>query len=92
MPALIIPALLWYRSLARRSRPVERYLDVAVRHPGSRGPARDDPRAVAAFRAAQSIPYRLAVYQGLAATFVAVAVIALGRSLAGSTPRRRAGC
>jgi len=82
LPALIIPALLWYRSLWRRSLPIERYLDVAVRHPGVRGPARDDPRAVSAYRAAQSIPYRLAVYQGLAATFIAVAVIAVGRSLA----------
>jgi len=82
LPAMIVPAWLWYRSLARRSLPIERYLDVAVRHPGVRGPARDDPRAVAAFRAAQSIPYRLAVYQGLAATFIAVAVVAVGRSLA----------
>jgi signal transduction histidine kinase len=82
LPALIIPALLWYRSLWRRSLPVERYLDVAVRHPGVRGPARDDPRAVSAFRAAQSIPYRLSVYQGLAVTFIAVAVVAIGRSLA----------
>jgi len=82
LPALIIPALLWYRSLWRRSLPIERYLDTAVRHPGVRGPARDDPRAVSAYRAAQSIPYRLAVYQGLAVTFIAVAVVAIGRSLA----------
>jgi signal transduction histidine kinase len=82
LPALIIPAALWYRSLWRRSLPIERYLDVAVRHPGVRGPARDDPRAVSAYRAAQSIPYRLAFYQGLAATFIAVAVVAVGRSLA----------
>jgi signal transduction histidine kinase len=82
LPALVIPAALWYRSLWRRSLPIERYLDVAVRHPGVRGPARDDPRAVSAYRAAQSIPYRLAFYQGLAATFIAVAVVAVGRSLA----------
>jgi len=82
LPAMIVPALLWYRSLARRSLPVERYLDVAVRHPGIRGPARDDPRAVSAYRAAQSMSYRLSVYQGLAATFIAVAVVAVGRSLA----------
>jgi signal transduction histidine kinase len=82
LPAMIVPTLLWYRSLARRTLPVERYLDVAVRHPGVRGPARDDPRAVAAYCAAQSISYRLAVYQALAATFIAVAVVAVGRSLA----------
>ena len=35
--------LLWYRSLRRRTRPIERYLDAAVRRPPSRGPAREDP-------------------------------------------------
>ena len=83
LPAMLLPALFWYRSLSRRTGAVERYLDAAVRHPGIRGPAREDPRAVAAYRAAQSIPYRLAVYQALAATFIAVAVVAVGRSLVG---------
>jgi signal transduction histidine kinase len=83
LPALVAPVLFWHRSLARRTISVERYLDMAVRTPTSRGPARDDPRAVAAYRAAQSIPYRLAVYQALASTFVAVAVVAIGRNLAG---------
>jgi signal transduction histidine kinase len=83
LPALLLPALFWYRSLARRTVAVERYLDVAVRHPGARGPARDDPRAVSAYRSAQSIPYRMAFYQTLAATFIAVAVVAIGRPLAG---------
>ena len=41
----------------------ERYLDLAVRFPPVRGPARDEPRAVEAFNAAQSLPYRLAAYQ-----------------------------
>jgi signal transduction histidine kinase len=83
LPALILPTLFWYRSLARRVVPIEAYFDVAVRNPTSRGPARDDPRAVAAFRASQSIPYRLAGYQALASIFIAVAVVAVGRRLAG---------
>ena len=83
LPALFAPALFWHRSLARRTTAVELYLDMAVRTPSSRGPARDDPRAVAAYRAAQSIPYRLAIYQALASTFVAVAVVAIGRNLGG---------
>jgi signal transduction histidine kinase len=83
LPAMVLPALVWYRSLARRTGAIERYLDAAVRHPGIRGPAREDPRAVAAYRSAQSMPYRLAIYQALAATFVAVAVVAVGRSLSG---------
>ena len=66
-----------------RTRPIERYFDQVVRRPTSRGPARDDPRAVAAFRAAQSIPYRLAGYQALACAFGALAVVAVGRRLAG---------
>ena len=93
MPALLIPMLLWYGSLRRRTAAIERYFDVAVRRPGARGPAREDPDAVAAFRAAQGLPYRLAGYQALACAFA----VGRGRrwsgaSCAASTPARRAGC
>ncbi|HEX3698483.1 MAG TPA: ATP-binding protein [Polyangia bacterium] len=83
VPALVIPMLIWFRSLARRTVPIEHYFELAIRRPTSRGPARDDPAAVAAFRSAQSIPYRLAVYQSLACSVAAVAVVAVGRRLTG---------
>jgi signal transduction histidine kinase len=83
VPALLVPMLVWYRSLLRRTGPIERYLDTAVRRPPSRGPAREDPDAVAAFRAAQSLPYRLAGYQALGCAFAMVAVVVVGRRLCG---------
>jgi signal transduction histidine kinase len=83
VPALVPPMLFWYASLVRRTGPIERYFDVAVRRPGLRGPTRDDPGAVEAFRAAQSLPYRLAGYQALASAFAAVAVVLLGRRVSG---------
>jgi signal transduction histidine kinase len=84
VPVLLLPMLLWYRSLRRRTGPIERYLDNAVRRPpSSRGPAREDPDAVAAFRAAQGLPYRLAGYQALGCAFAMVAVVVLGRRLCG---------
>ncbi|HLK89910.1 MAG TPA: ATP-binding protein [Polyangia bacterium] len=83
VPALVLPMLLWYRSLLRHTRPIERYLDASVRRPPSRGPAREDPEAVAAFRAGQGLPYRLAAYQALACAFAVVAVVVVGRRLCG---------
>ncbi|HVZ86540.1 MAG TPA: ATP-binding protein [Polyangia bacterium] len=83
VPALILPMLIWYRSLVQRTAPIERYLDMAVRRPPTRGPAREDPDAVAAFRAAQGLPYRLAGYQALACAFAVVAVVVAGRRLCG---------
>jgi signal transduction histidine kinase len=83
VPSLAIPALFWHRSLRRRTRPIERYFDNAVRRAGSRGPSRDDPDAVAAFRAAQGLPYRLAGYQALACAFSVLAVVIAGRRLCG---------
>ncbi|HXU72413.1 MAG TPA: ATP-binding protein [Polyangia bacterium] len=51
----------WLAYLRAVPRPIDRYLDAAL----SRKPAdqllRDDPRALAAYRAAQSIPYKLAL-------------------------------
>jgi signal transduction histidine kinase len=83
VPALVLPMLIWYRSLVRRTLPIERYLDASVRRPPTRGPAREDPEAVAAFRAAQGLPYRLAGYQALACAFAVVAVVVVGRRLCG---------
>jgi signal transduction histidine kinase len=83
VPALVPPMLLWYASLTRRTRPIEAYFDAAVRRPGLRGPNRDDPAAVAAFRAAQALPYRLSGYQAIASAFASVAVVLLGRRLGG---------
>jgi two-component system NtrC family sensor kinase len=83
VPALLIPMLIWYASLRHRTAAIERYFDMAVRNPGARGPARQDPDAVAAFRAAQGLPYRLSGYQALACAFAVVAVALIGRKLCG---------
>ena len=83
LPALVLPLLFWYASLARRTRPIELYFDAAVRRPGLRGPTRDDPAAIAAFCAGQDLPYRLAGYQVIACAFAAVAVVLVGRRLGG---------
>ncbi len=83
VPALLAPMAFWYLSLRRRTAAIERYFDVAIRRPATRGPAREDPDAVAAFRAAQGLPYRLAGYQALACAFALVAVVVVGRRLSG---------
>jgi len=83
LPALVAPFALWVRSLWKRTRPIEAYLDVAVRRPPVRGPSREDPRAVAAFQGAQGLPYRLAGYAALSALFTGVGVMVLGRRLVG---------
>jgi hypothetical protein len=58
-PTVLVAALIWSRSLLRRTGPIEDYFQATLRSPGTRGPARDEPRAVIAFVAAQSLPYRL---------------------------------
>jgi signal transduction histidine kinase len=82
-PALV-PALVFCgRSLYRRTLPIERYLDLAVRFPPVRGAPRDEPKAIEAFNAAQSLPYRLASYQVVWTMLAALAVISLGRRVIG---------
>jgi len=82
-PALV-PALVFCgRSLYRRTLPIERYLDLAVRFPPVRGASREEPKAIEAFNAAQSLPYRLASYQVLWTMLAALAVITLGRRVIG---------
>jgi signal transduction histidine kinase len=79
VPALVLPMSFWFRSLVRRTQPIAAYLAAA----GRRAPAREDPDAVAAFRAGQELPYRLAGSQALACAFAVVAVVVVGRRLCG---------
>ena len=74
-PILILGGYLWWRLLQRRIRPIEDYFDVALRTKGGKGPSRDDPKAVAAFIAAQSTPYALGLLQ--AVVFLAAALAAV---------------
>jgi signal transduction histidine kinase len=80
-PVLLPGATLWLRSLYRRAGDIEGYFDVTMRSPGTRGPARDEPRAVSAFRAAQSLPYRLAGYEAFVLLLAGVAAVATARRL-----------
>lgn len=64
-PMLILGAYLWWRLLLKRTRPIEDYFDLALRTKGGKGPARDDPKAVAAFIAAQGTPYALGMVQAV---------------------------
>ncbi|HEY0710754.1 MAG TPA: HAMP domain-containing protein, partial [Polyangia bacterium] len=80
-PVLIPGAALWSRSLIGRVRPIENYFDATMRSPGTRGPARDEPRAVVAFRAAQSLPYRLGGYAAFVLILAGVTSVAAARRL-----------
>jgi signal transduction histidine kinase len=80
-PTLAVAVPLWARSLRRRTRSVEEYLEATVRSPGNRGPARDEPRAVPAFVAAQELPYRLAAYLAFILALAGVAAVAVARRL-----------
>jgi len=89
-PILVLGAFLWWRLLVARLLPVEAYFNLAVRTKGGKGPSRDDPKAVAAFVAAQRAPYALAKLQmavlllaGAGATFYLVAAAGLALRLAG---------
>jgi signal transduction histidine kinase len=89
LPVLLVGAVLWVRSLAGRERPIEAYFDVTLRSPGTRGPARDEPKAVIAFRAAQALPYRLGMYHGFVLLLAGVVAVAANRRLL-SLPLRAA--
>jgi signal transduction histidine kinase len=71
-PLLIVGATCWWQLLLRSTRTIEDYFDVALRAKGGKGPARDDPKAVAAFIAAQKTPYALGLVQTVA--FLAAAL------------------
>ncbi len=51
----------WLAYLRAVPRPIDRYLDAALSPRPADQPLRDDPRALVAYRAAQSIPYKLAL-------------------------------
>ena len=78
----VLGGVVWWRALQAWGHPLEQYFDVTVRAPGTKGPARDEPKAVGAFAAAQRLPYRLAALQ--------VSVFAVG-ALAGLLLAARAG-
>jgi signal transduction histidine kinase len=82
-PTVLVAALIWARSLLRRTGPIEDYFHATLRSAGTRGPARDEPRAVTAFVAAQSLPYRLASYQAFGFALAGVLAVAAGRRLGG---------
>jgi signal transduction histidine kinase len=80
-PTVAGAVLVWSRSLLRRTGPIEDYFEATLRSPGTRGPARDEPRAVVAFIAAQSLPYRLSAYQAFSFALAGVIAVAAGRRL-----------
>jgi len=80
-PTVACAALVWSRSLLRRTGPIEDYFEATMRQAGTRGPARDEPRAVIAFVAAQSLPYRLSSYQAFGFALAGVLAVAAGRRL-----------
>ncbi|HEX9104654.1 MAG TPA: ATP-binding protein, partial [Polyangia bacterium] len=51
----------WFAYLRVVPRPIDRYLEAALSPRPADQPLRDDPRALAAYRAAQSVPYKLAL-------------------------------
>lgn len=78
-PALAVALVFWARSLRRRTRAIEAYFDLVYRRPSTRGPSRDEPAAVPAFKAAQGLPYRLSSYLVVSLALTFLAAVALGR-------------
>lgn len=64
-PLLSLGAYMWWRTLVRKTRPIEEYFDLALRTKGGKGSGRDEPKAAQAFGAAQKIPYALTLVQSL---------------------------
>ena len=75
---LTAATFIWWRSFVRQAAPLEQYFDATVRARGSKGPARDEPKAIAAFQAAQALPYRLSVWQALAVGLAGAAALTGG--------------
>jgi signal transduction histidine kinase len=78
-PIWLVALVPLVRSFHRRTAEVEAYFDVVLRQPRTRGPSRDEPAAVPAFVAAQSLPYRMTLYQMVALGFGLLFAIASGR-------------
>jgi len=72
---MALSTLFWWRLFVRQTAPLEQYFDATVRARGSRGPARDEPKAIAAFRAAQALPYQLSAWQAVAFAVAGVAAL-----------------
>jgi signal transduction histidine kinase len=90
-PVLIVGAYVWWRTLLKRTRPIEEYFDLAVRTKAGKGPGRDDPKAVEAFVATQRTPYALTRVQSLALCgggVVAVSYLAAQGTLTGTAAGR----
>lgn len=75
-PILILGSYAWWRLMLRRTRPIEDYFDLALRTKGGKGPSREDPKAVAAFIAAQGTPYSLGMVQAVVFLAAALAAVA----------------
>jgi signal transduction histidine kinase len=67
---------IWYLYERRLPRPIDRYLEAALSPKPADQPTREDPRAVVAYRAAQTLPYRLALSK-IAFWLVAEALLVL---------------
>src|SRR5439155_23375765 len=52
---------IWYVWMRRLPAPIERYLQAALSTVAAEQPAREDDRALEAYRAAQALPYKVAV-------------------------------
>ena len=75
---LAVATFIWWRSFVRQAAPIEQYFDATVRMRGSKGPARDEPKAIAAFRAAQRLPYQLSAWQALGVAVAGATALTAG--------------
>ena len=73
---LLLIAIAWAAIGKRFTRDVDTYLDAVLSPGAAEQPLRDDPRALAAFRAAQAIPYALAIVKASAGV-IGIALLAL---------------
>jgi signal transduction histidine kinase len=76
----LLLAVAWIVYVRRAARPIQAYLDWQLGSPQEMRPTTTaDPRAVAAYRAAQSLPYRLGVAKFAGWTAAAMGLAALAR-------------
>jgi signal transduction histidine kinase len=73
-PILLAGGYLWWRRALAHTQPIEEYFDATLRTKGGKGLGREDPKAVAAFVAAQRAPYALGVVE--AVVFIAAGTLA----------------
>jgi len=79
-PLTIVPLVVAWLAVAQRlCRPLERYLAAATAPDRREHPSRDDPRARAAYRAAQALPYQLGAAK-LAIAIVGAALLVVQAS------------